>query len=83
MKEPLNLLYLDADGTGKRGKGVYLDILQAGYERMPKGALVLAHNSVNSAAQLQDYLAFVRDPAKLRGSINVIMDGEGLEVSVR
>ncbi|MCY3022524.1 MAG: hypothetical protein NTW87_26380 [Planctomycetota bacterium] len=83
LREPIGILYLDADGTGKRGKGVYLDILQAGYKRMPKGSLVLAHNSVNSAAQLKEYLSFVRDPVQFHASINVIMDGEGLEVSVR
>jgi predicted O-methyltransferase YrrM len=80
---PLHLLYLDADGAGGRGKGVYLDILEAGYDRMPGGALVLAHNSVNSARRLGDYLSFVRDPAHFRASVNVILDGEGLEVSVR
>lgn len=83
MKEPINLLYLDADGAGNRGKGVYLDILEACIARMPKGSLVLAHNSVNSAAQLKDYLAFVRDPAQFSASVNVILDGEGLEVTVK
>jgi predicted O-methyltransferase YrrM len=82
LKDPINLLYLDADGAGNRGKGVYLDILEACIARMPKGSLVLAHNSVNSGPQLREYLAFVRDPANAHGSVNVIMDGEGLEVSV-
>ena len=81
--EPIDLLYLDADGTDERGKGIYFDILQAGYDRMPAGALVLAHNSENAASKLGDYLAFVRDPANMRASINVVMDPEGLEVSVR
>jgi len=81
--EPIHLLYLDADGTPSQGKGVYLDILEAGYERMPAGAVVLAHNSVNAADRLKHYLAFVRDPARFRASVNVIFDPEGLEVSVR
>ena len=83
LREPINLLYLDADGSGQKGKGIYLDILQAGYARMPKGSLVLAHNSVNSALKLHDYLAFVRDPGQFQASINIILDGEGLEVSAR
>ena len=83
LREPINVLYLDADGAGNRGKGVYLDILEACYARSPKGSLVLAHNSVNSAPQLHDYLAFVRDPAHFKASINIIFDGEGLEVSVK
>jgi len=81
--EPLHLLYLDADGTGRRGKGVYLDIVEACEDRLPPGAVVLAHNSVNCAGQLADYLAHVRDPAHFRASVNVIFDPEGLEVSAR
>lgn len=63
--------------------GIYLDILQAGYEQIPAGGLVLAHNSVNNADKLSEYLAYVRDPTHFRASVNVILDGEGLEVSAR
>jgi predicted O-methyltransferase YrrM len=77
----INLLYLDANGSRGRGKGIYLEILQACYDKMPPGSIVLAHNSVNSAARLKDYLKFVRDPANFRASVNVIFDVEGLEVS--
>ncbi|MFQ6096110.1 MAG: O-methyltransferase [Armatimonadota bacterium] len=83
FSDPIHLLYLDADGTGGKGKGIYLEILQAGYDRMPPGAVVLAHNSVNSAERLADYLEFVRDPDNFRASVNVIFDLEGLEVSAR
>jgi len=82
-KGKIHLLYLDADGTPDKGKGVYLDILQAAYDKMPAGSLVLAHNSVNAAKRLEHYLAFVRDPANMRASVNVIFDREGLEVSIR
>lgn len=81
--EPIDLLYLDADGDRSRGKGIYLDILEAGYDRMPPGAVVLAHNSVNCAERLKHYLEFVRDAAHFRASVNVILDVEGLEVSAR
>ena len=80
---PIHLLYLDADGDKGRGKGIYLEILQARLDRLPPGAVVLAHNSVNSAEKLTAYLAFVRDPAHFRASINVILDTEGLEVSAK
>jgi predicted O-methyltransferase YrrM len=80
---PIDLLYLDADGDRGRGKGIYLEITEAGLDRLHPGSLVLAHNSVNCAGALADYLAFVRDPANMRASVNVIIDGEGLEVSVR
>ena len=79
----IDLLYLDADGTDERGKGIYLDILQTAYDKMPSGAPVLAHNSVNSAEKLRHYLAFVRDPAHMKASVNVVFDIEGLEVSVK
>ena len=79
--EPIHLMYLDADGTDDRGKGVYLDILQAGYDRMSAGSVVLAHNSVNSSERLASYLAFVRDPDHFKASVNVVFDIEGLEVS--
>jgi hypothetical protein len=45
--------------------------------------VVLAHNSFNCAKRLEHYLSFVRDPANMRASVNVLFDGEGLEVSVR
>jgi len=80
---PIDLLYLDADGVGKRGKGVYLDIFEAAGDRLRPGTIILAHNSINCAPALADYLAYVRDPAHCRASINMMIDGEGLEVSMR
>ena len=79
---PIDLLYLDANGSGK-GKGIYLDILQAAWDRLPDGAVILAHNSVNGGKAVAPYLAFVRDQAHCRRSVNVILDPEGLEVSLK
>jgi len=81
--DPIDLLYLDANGAGGRGKSIYLDILEQAYDRMPSGALVLAHNSANLAHELADYLDYVRAPAHFRASVNVIFDVEGLEVSAK
>jgi len=81
--EEINLLYLDADGAGGRGKGVYLDIVEACLDRLPPGSIILAHNSVNCAERLQYYLEFVRDAANFRASVNIVFDPEGLEISVR
>ena len=83
LDHDLHLLYLDADGDAARGKGIYLDILQACYDRLVPGGIVLAHNSVNCADRLAGYLAWVRDPANMRASVNIILDGEGLEVSAK
>jgi predicted O-methyltransferase YrrM len=79
----IDLLYLDADGTGGRGKSIYLDMVQAALPALRPGSLVLAHNSVNVHERLKDYLAYVRDPGHFRESVNVILDDQGLEVSVR
>ena len=79
--DPIKVLYLDANGDKGRGKGIYLEILQACYDKMPPGSVVMAHNSFNSAEKLKHYLAFVRDPANFSASVNVIFDVEGLEVS--
>ncbi len=81
--EPIDLLYLDANGAGGQGKGIYLEILAAGLDRLDPGAVVLAHNSVNGGSSLQPYLRFVRDRRNFRASVNVVIDPEGLEVSVR
>jgi predicted O-methyltransferase YrrM len=83
FEEPIHLLYLDADGDSERGKGIYLDILNAAYAKMPTGALVLAHNSVNCAERLRSYLAHVRDSNQFSASVNVVFDIEGLEVSAK
>lgn len=81
--EQIDLLYLDADGDEVSGKGIYLNILEAAYDKMPEWSIVLAHNSVNCANRLAGYLAYVRDPANFRASVNVIFDVEGLEVTVK
>ncbi|NOY82001.1 MAG: hypothetical protein GXP31_13475 [Kiritimatiellaeota bacterium] len=80
---PIQLLYLDADGGPEKGKGIYLDILEACLDRVPPGGLVLAHNSVNCAERLRRYLDFVRDKKNFRASLNIVFDPEGLEVSAR
>jgi predicted O-methyltransferase YrrM len=77
----IDLLYLDADGPRDSGKSIYLDLLMAGLHALRPGSLVLAHNSVNSAHTMGDYLAYVRNPAHFHQSVNMIVDDQGLEVS--
>jgi predicted O-methyltransferase YrrM len=79
--EPIDLLYLDPDGDPNRS--VYLAVLQAGYDKLAPDALVLAHNSLNGGPQMVPYLEFAREPAHFRHSINIAIDIEGLEVSLR
>jgi predicted O-methyltransferase YrrM len=82
-QDPIDLLYLDADGPSGKGKSIYVDLIQAAEHILRPGSLVLAHNSVNDARGLADYLQYVRDPARFRASINMIVDDQGLEVSMR
>jgi predicted O-methyltransferase YrrM len=79
----IDVLYLDVNGDRGRGKSIYLEILRAAYDKLPRGAIVLAHNSANCAEQLKDYFAFVRDPAHFQASVNVVIDREGIEVTAR
>lgn len=81
--DPIQLLYLDADGDKGRGKGIYLEILEAAYDKIPPGGIILAHNSVNSAERLKPYLDWVHDESNCRASVNAIIDGEGLEISAK
>lgn len=77
----IDLLYLDADGPHGSGKSIYLDLLEAALPALHPGSLVLAHNAVNAARSMADYLTFVRDPSNFRASMNMIVDDQGLEVS--
>ena len=79
----IDLLYLDADGPHGVWKSIYLTLLRAAEHILRPGSLVLAHNSVNDARNLADYLSYVRDPAHYSQSINMIVDDQGLEVSMR
>ena len=79
--ETIDLLYLDADGPqGKRS--IYREMVEASLHVLRAGSIVLAHNSVNAAYGLSDYLSYVRDPIRFRASVNMIVDDQGLEVSI-
>jgi predicted O-methyltransferase YrrM len=80
--ETIDLLYLDADGGPRGAKSIYLELLQASLHALRRGSLVLAHNSVNSARSMADYLGYVRDPARFGESVNMVVDDQGLEVSM-
>lgn len=81
VTDTIDLLYLDADGPAGQGKSIYQTLLEAAEHALRPGSLVLAHNAVNAAHQLADYLAYVRDPAHMQRSLTMIVDDQGLEVS--
>ena len=52
--EPIDLLYLDADGDETTGKGIYLDILQSCMDRLKPGALIVQVQSRGLQLQLRE-----------------------------
>jgi predicted O-methyltransferase YrrM len=73
---PVEFLLLDG------WKYLYLPLLRQLEPRLTPGALVLADDSVSMAAQMADYLAYVRDPG--HGYLSVSFpESDGLEISCR
>ena len=63
-------------------KNLYLPVLRLLEPRLASGALVLADDTMSMAAQMADYLAYVRDPA--HGYVSVpFPESDGLEISCR
>jgi predicted O-methyltransferase YrrM len=63
-------------------KNLYLPLLRQLEPRLAAGALVVADDNVSMAAQMTDYLAYVRDPA--HGYLSVSFpESDGLEITCR
>ncbi|HYB47845.1 MAG TPA: class I SAM-dependent methyltransferase [Streptosporangiaceae bacterium] len=63
-------------------KYLYLPVLRLLEPRLTPGALVLADDSVSMAAQMADYLGYVRDPG--HGYLSIAFpESDGLEISCR
>jgi predicted O-methyltransferase YrrM len=63
-------------------KNLYLPLLRQLEPRLAAGALVVADDTVSMAAQMTDYLAYVRDPA--HGYLSVSFpESDGLEITCR
>ncbi|NOZ22601.1 MAG: hypothetical protein GXP25_16100 [Planctomycetes bacterium] len=77
---PIHLLYLDCDCP-------YKPMLDAAYDKVSEGGLVIAHNTIHKGwakqESSQEYLAHVRDTSVFRESVSVEPDDLGIEVSVR
>jgi hypothetical protein len=73
--DPIDLLYIEADGS-------YYPVIRAATRALRRGSLVLAYNSINLARSMRDYLWFVRSPQYARVSVNVSIDDQGLEVTL-
>jgi precorrin-6B methylase 2 len=83
MKDTIDLLYIDVEDNETRDKSLYYEVVTAAFPKLRPRGLVLAHNSVNHAAELVDFLQFVRDGIRFQESVNVILDNQGMEVSIK
>jgi len=77
-------VYIDVEDA-KLGKRLYLDILKKLYNKLNKGAWVLAHDTTTPKFkdQLKDYLSFVRNKNNFSENISFDMDIYGLELSIK
>ena len=63
-------------------KNLYLPVLRLLEPRLTPGALVVADDTVSMAAQMADYLAYVRDPG--HGYLSIAFpESDGLEITCR
>ena len=89
LDTPIDLLYLDATAgkdepdPARRGKAIYASLLEAAYDHLADGALVVAHDTIPDwfPKQAQHYLDAVRDPHRFRFSAEVRIDEQGIEVT--
>jgi predicted O-methyltransferase YrrM len=84
LEGPFDYVFLDVDSR-ELGKGLYLELLEALYDKLLPGSWVLAHDTMVPpfAAQLEPYLAYVRDRGNFRQSLSFDVDPFGLEVSIK
>jgi predicted O-methyltransferase YrrM len=76
LSAPVEFVLLDG------WKNLYLPVLRLLEPHLVPGALVVADDTISLAAQMTDYLAYVRDPA--HGYISVeFPDADGLEITCR
>jgi len=80
---PIDYLYLEAKEEGV--PPIYLELLQAVYDKLPDGAWVIAHDiyDKDSIQELRPYVNWVRDPAHFKASFAFDVDYCGAELSVK
>ena len=83
IRGPIDYLYLEAKEEG--APPIYLELLQAVYDKLPDGAWVIAHDiyDKDSIQELQPYVNWVRDPAHFKASVAFDVDYCGAELSVK
>jgi predicted O-methyltransferase YrrM len=76
LTDPFGFVLLDG------WKNLYRPVLHLLEPRLAAGALVVADDTISMAAEMPDYLAYIRDPA--HGYLSVAFpESDGLEISCR
>ena len=75
VEGPIDILFLDADKAG------YMDYLGKLLPKMRPGGLILAHNTTNAGASMQDYLKAITTDPKLE-TLFIHTDLRGIGVTM-
>ncbi len=78
-----DFVYIEAKCPG--GDRLYLELLKQIYDRLPEGAWVIAHDSIDwtFGAEMAEYLPYVRDTSRFSESVAFEIDECGLELTVK
>ena len=76
LKDPIDVLFLDADKEG------YMDYLEKLLPLVRPGGLILAHNTTNAGPQMQDYINAVTTNSDLE-TIFLHEQGSGIGVTLK
>ena len=76
LKEPIDILHLDADKAG------YIDYLDKLLPLLRPGGLILAHNTTNVRAPMEDYIKAVTTNPKLETKF-IHKHGQGIGVTLK
>ncbi len=76
IKEPIDILFLDADKPG------YIDYLNKLLPKVRSGGLILAHNTTNLGSSMQDYIKAVTTNPELE-TIFVHQHDQGIGVTLK
>jgi len=76
LKEPIDILYIDADKAG------YFDYFTKLLPLVRPGGLILAHDTINLASEMQDYLKAITSNPELE-TIVLLKQPSGLSVTLK
>ncbi len=83
LSGPFDFLYIEAKSD--QFDGLYLTLLKQIYDKLPKGAWVMAHDNLDWTfrKEMKEYLPWVRDKAHFSESIVFDIDDCGIELSIK